>query len=196
MVASLIQVKKVNVTIQGLPPGLLMNSKRLMEAESGKGKGKKGVYRPPEEEAELHCHWTTVKGKKMLALPWTNLYKSICSAASQFKWQGKKMMTELVAATISCEQDFISIGTEKYECYQEWCRIPPRTGAMVKIARPRIREWEASFVMLVDDEMYGKGAGMLEDVIAHAGKMVGVGPWRPSLKGPYGKFVVAKFEVL
>lgn len=196
MVASAIKIAKANVTLQGLPPGLLMNSKRLMELDRGKSGAKKGAHRSPEEEAELHCHWTTVKGKKMLAFPWAGLYRSICSAASQFKWQGKKMMTELVAATISCEQDFISIGTDKYEVYPEWVRIPPRTGSMVKVGRPRIREWEMSFTLLVDDELYGKGAGMLEDIIQHAGKMVGIGPWRPSLKGPYGKFVVSKFEVV
>ena len=192
MVATAIALKTIDVTIRGLPPGLLMNSKRLMEADRDKP-GKKGVRRPPEEEAELHAHWTTAGKKKMLAVPWTNLYKSICTAAGQFKWVGQKKMSEPVAATITCETDMISLGTSEYEVYQEWVRIPPRTGQMVKVARPRIREWEASFVMLADDEQYD--AKVLEAIIRHAGKMVGIGPWRPQLKGPYGRFTVVCFEI-
>ena len=189
---SSIQMKTVTVTIQGMPPGLLMNSKRLMEADGGEGKKPK---RTPEQEAELHCHWMPGKGKKHLALPWASLYKCICAAASEFKAKGRgtKRMTNLVAASISCDQDFISIGTSDYEVYQEWVRIPPRTGAMVKIARPRIRAWEATFTMMVDDEKYD--VNMLREIIEEAGKTVGLGPWRPSLKGPYGKFVITAFKV-
>lgn len=105
-------------------------------------------------------------------------------------------MKQIVAATISCEQDMISLGSDEYEVYEEWCRIPPRTGAMVKVARPRIRQWSASFIMLVDSEMYGdKGVERLEDIINQAGKMIGIGPWRPSLGGPYGRFRVVSFII-
>jgi hypothetical protein len=107
-----------------------------------------------------------------------------------------KKFTDVVAATIACEQDMIPLGTDQYEVYPEWVRIPPRTGAMVKVARPRLRRWSCSFLMLVDPEMYGKhGVKVLREIIAHAGKMVGLGPWRPSLKGPYGKFTVEGFEI-
>lgn len=191
MTETVISIVKIDVGIQGVPPGLLMASKRIMEAESLK----KGVQRTAEQEAELHCHWTTAK-KRMLGIPWVNLYKSICTAASDYKYKGQKTMGTLVAATISCEEDMISLGTDGYEVYAEWARIPPRTGAMVKISRPRIREWKASFVLIVDPEMYGKeGLSALKNIIAHAGKMVGIGPWRPQLKGPYGRFIVTQFKI-
>lgn len=194
MVATAIALKKINVTIQGLPPGLLMASKRIMEADAEAGK-KKGARRSAEEEAELHCHWTKAGKGKSLAIPWVNLYKSICAAGSHFKWPGtRKMLSEAVAATVTCEVDMVSLGTDKYEVYAEWCRIPPRTGAMVKVSRPRIAQWEASLTLLVDDEQYN--IKLLEGVVAHAGKMVGLGPWRPQLKGPYGRFVLTKFEIL
>lgn len=181
------------VSIEGKPPGLLMASKRIMEAQEGHGK--KGVTLARDQEAELHCHWTTVKGKKQLAIPWTNLYKSICEAAGQFKFRGQKTMAAVVAATIACDVDMIPLGTDDYEVYVEWVRIPPRTGAMVQMGRPRLRAWSASFNMLVDSELYGKGIGVLREIINHAGKMVGIGPWRPALKGPYGRFAVTAFDV-
>lgn len=191
-----ITLVKINVGLVGMPPGLLMSSKRIMEAPAG-GPGAPGGRRTPEEEAELHCHWTTVGKKKQLAIPWTNLYKCFCQAATHFTWKGRTKFTDILAATITCSQDMITLGTNQYEVYQEWVRIPPKTGAMVKIARPRLREWSCLFQMLVDPDMYGKhGVGILKDIITHAGKMVGIGPWRPSLKGPYGKFAVDCFEII
>jgi hypothetical protein len=195
MVATQIALQQVRVGLKSLPPGLLMNSKRKMERDEQLAAGKKGVKCSPAEEAELHCHWTTVGKKKQLAFPWVGFYKALCDAARTFKY-GKSSMATLVAATISCDQDFLPLGTDQYEVYQEWVRIPPRTGAMVKIARPRLAEWSTEFTLSVDAELYGKGVAMLEPVIAHAGRMVGIGPWRPSLKGPYGKFALVKFEVL
>lgn len=194
MVATAIQLATIDVSIQGLPPGLLMASKRIMEADA-ESSGKKGPRRSFDEEAELHCHWTTVGKKKSLAIPWVNLYNSICKGASDFKYKGQQTMGTLVAATLTCDVDMIPLNTDQYEVYPEWVRIPPKKGAMVKIARPRIPEWEASFVLLVDTEMYGKGLAVLKEIIAQAGKMVGLGPWRPQLKGPYGRFAVTEFEV-
>jgi hypothetical protein len=191
---SAIVLTSVKVGLRGLPPGLLMASKRIMEADDRSGK--KGVRRSHEQEAELHCHWTKAGKEKQLAVPWTNLYKSFCQAATYYKWQGQKSFADVVAATISCDRDMVPLGTKEYEVYVDWCRIPPRTGAMVQVARPRLREWACEFVMSVDAEMYGKGGiAVLKDIIAHAGKMVGVGPWRPQLRGPYGRFTVLLFEV-
>src|SRR5262245_6002818 len=64
---------KVEVVLVGLPPGLLMGNPAIMDAQAGNsagGKGqKKGVRLTPEKEAELHAHWTEVKGKRVVALP-------------------------------------------------------------------------------------------------------------------------------
>lgn len=185
------EMLKIDVGIQGITPGLLMASKRIMDAE----KLKKGVRRTPEEDAELHCHWITVGKKKVLAIPWVNIYNSVCAAGTSFTY-GKKSMATLLAATLTSEVDMISLGTDQYEVFSVWGKIPPRTGGMVKISRPRISEWKASFVLVVDPEMYSEAAlKELEKVLNHAGKMIGIGPWRPQLKGPYGRFFVTQFKI-
>ncbi len=91
----------------------------------------------------------------------------------------------------------IPLTTKGYEVYTDWVRIPPKTGACVQMGRPRFPEWEATFVMGVDGEEYADGTGetALAPMLKYAGKMIGVGAWRPQLKGPYGKFSVEKFEV-
>ncbi len=184
-------VKRVLVKLKSISP-LIFQGKGVMDADAGDD-GKKKKKRTPEEEAEMRAHWTGKGEKRSLCVPWVMLYQSICAAAGSFKFRGQKTMTSVVAATVSCEVDSISLDTAEYDVFEEYVRIPPRTGVMVKIGRPRIREWEASFVMLVDDEMYP--VDVLRGIIAHAGKLIGIGAWRPQLKGPHGRFTVESFEL-
>lgn len=184
-------IKKVHVTIRGLSP-LIFQGKGLMEAD-GEESGKKKKSRPPEEEAKLRAHWTGKGENRVLCIPWVMLYQSICSSAKSFKFRGQRTMGTVVAATITCTEDKISLGTAEFETLEEYVKIPPRTGAMVKIGRPLIREWEVSFTMIVDDELYD--ANVLHEIIRHAGKLIGIGAWRPELKGPHGRFEVTAFEV-
>lgn len=182
---------KVEVTVEGLPPGLIFQGKGLMALDGTKRKPE----RPPEKEAELRAHWVKVKGKKQLCIPSEMFYNSFCQAGVDFKDPNKKSrgMGNLIGATISIEPPRIPLGTAKHEVKMDWVRIPPRTGAMVEIGRPWIREWKASFTVTVDEEFWK--AELLEGIIKHAGKRVGIGAWRPSLRGAYGKFVVVKFAV-
>lgn len=180
---------RIEVEIEGLPPGLLFQGKGLMEL------GPQGKPLPPEEEAKLRAHWVTIKGgKKQLCIPWVMLYRSICKAGARFKDKGKRTFEAVLSPTLSCEQDRIPLGTDKFETLVEWVKIPPRTGAMVKIGRPILREWSCRFTMLADCETYNPE--VLEKVIVEAGKNVGIGAWRPQLKGPYGKFRPVSFKVL
>lgn len=184
----------VKVRIVGVPPGLLQQSKGVMIADEEKSG--KGITRTPEQEAALRCHWLQSGKKKTCSIPWVAVYKSLCTAASDFKIRGRKSAGTLIAATVSCADDLISIGTDQFETYIEFVRIPPRTGALVRIGRPRFREWSADFALIVDAEMYDKGdVGIIRKIMEHSGKMVGIGAWRPQLKGPYGRFLVEKFEV-
>lgn len=185
-------VKSVGVTLRGLPPGIIFQGKGLMDVDAADA-GKKKKARPPEEEAKLRAHWMGSGASRQLCIPWVMVYQSICTAAGSFKFRGQKTMTTVVAATISCESDNIPLGTSDFEVYEEYVRIPPRTGVMVKIGRPRLRDWTATMKLMVDDEMYA--AENLREIIAHAGKLVGIGAWRPQLKGPYGRFEVTEFEI-
>jgi hypothetical protein len=36
----------------------------------------------------------------------------------------------------------------------------------------------------------------LQDIFVYSGKFVGIGAWRPELKGAHGKFLVAEFEII
>ena len=177
---------KVTVEIEGVPPGVLFQGKGAMEVDNRKPQ-------PPEEEARLRAHWVTVGNKKQLAIPWVMLYRSICKAGATFRSKGKKTFESVLAPTMSCEVDMIPLGTDQFETFVEYVKIPPRTGAMVKIGRPILRKWKCSIPIILDCETYEPS--LLEKIVVEAGKNVGIGAWRPQLKGPYGRFLVKSFEI-
>ena len=179
----------IKVEIEGVPPGILFQGKGLMELSNGKP----GKPLPPDEEAKHRAHWTTVGGKRQLAIPWVMLYQSICKAGGSFKDKGKRTFASVLPPTISCEQDMIPLGTDKFETFVDWVKIPPRTGSMVKIGRALLRKWKCAFTIVADCETWEPK--VLEAIIVEAGKNVGIGAWRPQLKGPYGRFKVVKFSI-
>lgn len=63
------------------------------------------------------------------------------------------------------------------------CRIPPKTGALIWKCRCQIPTgWKLSFSLEFEESMIAKGD--LEDISDSAGKMVGIGGWRPR----FGRF--------
>jgi hypothetical protein len=142
----------------------------------------------------LRAHWIGTGRKRQMAIPWVMLHKAFCQAAQDFKYKGRKNMSPLIGSTVACEQAMIPLDNSDYEVFTEWVRIPPRTGAMVQIGRPLKPKWKCSFVLVCDCEMWN--AELLEQIIVGAGKTIGIGAWRPALKGPYGRFVVTSFEVV
>lgn len=60
--------------------------------------------------------------------------------------------------------------------------------------RPRVDEWRCTFTVDVDTSMFPPN--LIRSVIDDAGKKIGLGDYRPARKGPFGRFVVVKWEVV
>ncbi len=194
-VATMIQLTRVKVKVQGLTP-VIFQGKGLMKLDvSGSGKKSK-KYLPPEEEAMHRAHWMGKGKSRQLAIPSVMFYRSLCQAAGDYKdpVNKKKMLTYLFGSTISIEEEMIPLGTDKFETYIDWVKIPPRTGAMVEIGRPKLLKWGCEFTMLLDDEVYE--TKLVHEVLSHSGRNVGIGANRPGLKGSNGKYAVLNFDVL
>ena len=73
-------------------------------------------------------------------------------------------------------------------------------GARIMTHRPLIKlPWELSFIFELDAEVIGLDINktsikQLEDAWKFAGKMVGIGCWRPQKNGLFGKFEIKEFE--
>lgn len=69
-------------------------------------------------------------------------------------------------------------------------RIPPRTGPMVTIYRPKLDAgWSLTFRLLIADTTIHPDT--LKQIISFAGLLAGLGAWRPE----YGRFVLERFDV-
>jgi hypothetical protein len=71
-----------------------------------------------------------------------------------------------------------------------WGRVPPRTGAMVKIWRPQLNTgWHLSFGFSIVDDLVEES--QVKEALEVAGLKVGLGGWRPE----YGRFIVREWDV-
>lgn len=82
-------------------------------------------------------------------------------------------------------------GVEEADGLNEvWGRVPPRTGAMVKIWRPQLNTgWHLRFAFSILDELIDEA--QVRTALETAGLKVGLGGWRPE----YGRFIVREWEV-
>lgn len=191
---------KVIITIQGLTP-LLMN--RFTEANevavsggtSVTFKGSKGT---PRDQAQSKRYFDNDTGS--LFIPGPNLFAAII-AAGVFHKAGKSKLTtqksSLIPAGLVIDDIVCPLHDEKSRPITEWevdsrSVVIPSTGGRIMCHRPRIDCWQCTFTVEIDDTMFSPD--LIRAIIDDAGKKVGLGDYRPSRKGPFGRFVVVKWS--
>lgn len=186
---------RIVVEIEGITP-LLMH--RFTEEAALKIQGGNSAVAPagekgtPREQAEKFAYRDEKTGQ--LYMPGAWIFGSVIGAGA-FKKVGRKQVTtaksSLVPAGIALLDTMILLGTKDFEV--DTRPISTSTGGKQILHRPRLDKWKASFELDVDETMFS--AGFVRELVDEAGKKVGVGSWRPSRKGPFGKFVVTKWNV-
>jgi hypothetical protein len=183
---------KILVEIQGRSP-LLMNKltpERLRGQERGRG-GKITQVFDPEKEARESAYIDVIDGKETLYIPSEAVYQCILNASKIYK-SGKHKMSELLAGSIRIEPEKIPLGTDKYEIDIRPVRIG---SARVLRARAKVPKWKARFYIIYDKTLL-KDLKLLRTVVEDAGVRIGLLDYRPQKGGPFGTFVVTKFEVI
>lgn len=192
---------KISVTIQGVSP-LLMN--RFTEAaevavSGGTAVTFKGDKGTPRQQAEPKRY---ADASGALYIPGTNLFACII-AAGTFQKVGKSklttMKTSLIPAGMLVDDLVCPLHDEHGQPLTEWevdsrSVVIPSTGGRIMCHRPRIDAWQCTFIIDVDTSMFTPN--LIRAVIDDAGKKIGLGDYRPSRKGPFGRFVVVNWEVL
>ncbi|HEY8685988.1 MAG TPA: hypothetical protein VIO57_10320 [Chloroflexota bacterium] len=186
---------KIKVTIEGASPLLMNRFTEANEVQVSGGtsvtfKGSKGT---PREQAEPK-RYADEKGK--LYIPGPNIFAAII-AAGAFHKAGKSKLTtmksSLIPAGILVDELVCSLGTDKWEVDSRSVVIPS-TGGRIMCHRPRVDTWACSFTLEVDDTMFAPA--LVRSVVDDAGKKIGLGDYRPARKGPFGRFVVKRWDVV
>lgn len=187
----------VNVTIEGISP-LICNrftDEAALDATNGKrGSSASRDRGTPMEQAEKKLYYGA--DGKTLIVPSPNLLSCLIGGGAFFKNGRSKITTQrssLIPSCVSIQEAELPIKhREPWTVDIRAVRIPA-TGGRVLAYRPIFNDWEVSCTLELDtDELNVK---LLRDIVDAAGRKVGLGDFRPSCKGPYGRFAVTRWVV-
>lgn len=129
-------------------------------------------------------------------------FKNCLSEAAKFRSQqipgkGKSTYTKHFEAGVLCFEK-VGIGVKKDAVTPEWLFVPSDGvrggGKRVYKCFPLIQNWEATVEFMVVDETITPD--VFKETLIEAGRLIGIGRFRPRNNGYYGRFSVEKFEVI
>lgn len=177
----------IDIEITGVTP-LLMN--RFNEDDLSNKKRDKHLT--PREEATKTAYLDQ-EGK--LYYPPENIYACIIEAG-KFHKDGKNKITTMKSSLIPAGVMIIDkvCRFTKPDLFEVDSRsvVVPSTGGRIMKRRAKLDEWITNFSIELDIQMFSPR--QMREIVDDAGKKVGLGDYRPSRKGIFGRFVVTKWE--
>jgi hypothetical protein len=149
----------------------------------------------PREISEKKLYISHKTGRPTIPTP--NLLRCIVDGG-KFTKSGKSQLTTAKSSILMAALDIE--GSEIEIIHKDPWRVDtrpvrnPSTGGRFNTHRPMFDDWSLVFTVDLDTSIIGPKT--LRTVIDDAGKKIGLGDFRPSCKGPFGKFVVTKWEVI
>ena len=187
-------MKIVDVSIEGTTP-LLCNrftDAAQMAATNGSRIATVGEKGTPLEQAQSRLYLGH-DGKPMIPQP--NLFRCLIDSGRFFKSGKSKITTQKTSLIPAClEVDGVEIPIEHKEPWTVDTRAVriPSTGGRILCHRPCFNDWRLAFTLRIDTDMIS--VKLVRELVDAAGKRVGLGDFRPDCKGPFGKFVVVRWE--
>ena len=128
-----------------------------------------------------------------IAIPGTYLKGTIAGPNGAAKFlqdprSPRKSALDLFKAGVIVTTEYASLGTLDWD-YLDRRRVLVQRAAITRERPAMLAGWEAAFEVMVQTPEY-ISRDMLHAVISNAGRLVGVGDFRPT----YGRFSVIKFE--
>lgn len=175
----------IKVTIEGTTP-ILFNRFRDTAIE-GKSKKRTGAMADSDIEDKLY------KENDKVLLPSVYLKNCIVEAGKQFKivGKGKSTYSKIVASTVEIQPFMIEMDNGEMETFRI-SAVNPMTKGRMMTERPKFSKWSATFEIVLNDPAVP--VSVINEILEHAGKYVGVGDWRPEKKGMFGKFMITSFK--
>lgn len=136
--------------------------------------------------AEYHCY-RSADGP--CYIPSDQIRGALIAAGSYVKAKvggRSKSMKQIVAAMFMVSQEQIVI--PEYDAIDKRSAVNRNIKARVIVVRPRWNEWAAEFTLSVDEDSIT--IETIQQIIEYAGKYVGIGSFRPTNNGLFGRFDV------
>jgi len=180
----------VRVTIKGTAD--ILFHRWNCEAVAEKAAAKKGSAAKKTDNIESYVYRDE---NGVICLPGEYLRGAVI-VASKFRQDprsSRKSAMDLFKAAVIPLTEFapILVGGETCEAweYEHACRVQVQRAGITRV-RPAFKKgWQATVELMVNIPQY-IDAALLQDVIVDAGRLVGVGDFRPT----YGRFSVVRYE--
>lgn len=174
-------IKNIEVSIKGVS-ALLMHAFPMNELEKGWEKW------PPDKQAEI-CLYLNNQGK--IYIPGIAVQRCLVGAAAYSKGKGRASLQKQVAACVVVSPEYCIIHPQDYVVDSRPIVVPATKGRVIR-HRPKFETWEISFSVVYDTALISEKE--LRQVVDDAGSRVGLLDFRPEKKGPFGKFIVTKWQ--
>lgn len=195
-------IKLVNVTIQGIErSALLMHrfseaAQAAVSSTTRKAQIKNQSPRDAAEEAAYRNDDGT------LWLPGPAISSMLREAGSSHKQRGtRKSLKWIVPAAAIMADDRIPLFNTKtgksrkplkdFEVDSRPVVIPATKGRIMR-HRPRLDEWSADFTIEIDEEVLD--VDTIQTLLTEGGRRIGVGDFRPSCGGSFGRFLIKHWK--
>lgn len=188
---------EINITVEGTTP--LICNRFFDEAAEAATNGSRGSSLgadrgTPQEICEKKLY-IGLDGKYMIPQP--NLLRCIVDGGSWHKI-GKKQVTtaksSLLYGCLDIEGAEIPLIHEQPWTVDTRAVRIPSTGGRILSHRPMFNDWKLMFTVDLDTSIVG--AKLFRQIVDDAGKRIGLGDFRPATKGPYGRFVVTRWDIV
>jgi hypothetical protein len=176
----------VNMTLEG--SASLLFHRWNCDAVEAKGAAAKGSAAKKTDDLESYVYRD--EGGQ-LALPGEYVRQSIINAAKfkQDPRSPRKSAMDLFKAGVLNLTDLASLGVDTWD-FEDRRRVSIQRNGVTRV-RPAMRAgWKAHFQFMVQTPEY-IGVDLLRSVVDDAGRLVGVGDFRPT----FGRFAVANWSV-
>ena len=182
-------MKKFNITIQGTSP-LLMNRPSQLDI-ADKPKGIRRETQTPEEIAKGKLY---IDSNENIYIPATWFQGCIVEAGKNIKMSGKgsskATYSKVVGSSVEINP-FEIVLDAKWKVFSILAVNPTTKGRNI-LHRPQFDKWEVSFEVQFEETMIEPV--VMKEIFDIAGRIVGVGDWRPAKKGRFGKFQVTNWK--
>lgn len=141
--------------------------------------------------AEFHSY----NDEKGFFIPSEHFIGSFINAGALVKSKvgnGKKSMKNIVAGMFSIKEDKLRLPT--YDEIDKRSAVNRNVKARVIVIRPKWNNWKVDFILQVDNDTITKET--IEQIITYAGQYIGIGSFRPTNNGRYGRFELKEIKQL
>ena len=188
-------MKEFKVTIEGVTPYMQhrMDDLKLEDWEKNR---KLIIERDDIAKADaIRAEFHSYNDKDGFFIPSEHLVGSFINAGALVKSKvgnGKKSMKNIVAGMFSIKEPKLRLSKD-YEIDKR-SAVNRNIKARIIVVRPKWNTWESTFTLQVDNDTITKET--VEQIITYAGQYIGIGSFRPTNNGRFGRFKLNKITAL